>query len=178
MPDHVHFLIWFEVDEENEFDEQDKPTSTLSCENNLRREKFAILLNGVGSGLPRTDNSEILRRQDISASTPEMRERKLFKNQYSLLSKEAPLNISKIIHRIKGKTAVDIKKELQINFKWQKNFYDFNIYTRKKYLEKLNYIHNNQYKDTRILNPDYYPYSSIIFLETGNGALKIDEIDL
>jgi len=133
MPDHFHGLFWFDVE---------------------KHETKALSPNGVGSGLPRTNNC------------------------HNLLSKDAPLNISKIIHRIKGKTAVDIRNELHIIFKWQKYFYDFNIYTYKKYLEKLNYIHNNQFKDARILHPYTYPYSSMIFLETGKGALKIDEIEL
>lgn len=157
MPDHFHGLFWFEVEE---------------------LEMKASNQDGVGSGLPRTCNSVLLKWQDKPAVTREKTVVEYSENNYNLLSKDTPLNISKIIHRIKGKTAVDIKKELQINFKWQKCFYDFNIYTQEKYLEKLNYIHNNQYKDTRIQDPDAYPYSSMKFLETGNGALKIDEIDL
>ena len=82
------------------------------------------------------------------------------------------------MHRIKGKTATDIRTELNINFKWQKGFYDFNIYTHKKFLEKLNYVHNNPYKDNRIKDPENYPYSSLRFLETGEGVLRIDKVDL
>jgi len=163
MPDHFHGLFWFEVEE------QEMLTSPR------RQGKTASTRIGVGSGLSRTN---MIVQQDEPAATLEKREIEYPHNNYNLLSKDAPLNISKIMHRIKGKTAIDIRNELQINFKWQKYFYDFNIYTQKKYLEKLNYIHNNQYKDKRITNPDVYPYSSMIFLETGKGVFKIDEIDL
>jgi len=172
MPDHFHGLFWFDVE---------------------KLETKAPPPNGVGSGLSRTNNS-ILHgeqdkpaptlslgcywRQDTSVSTRENAEIEYPDKTHNLLSKDAPLNISKIMHRIKGRTAIEIRNELHINFKWQQYFYDFNIYTRKKYLEKLNYIHNNQYKDKSILAPDTYPYSSMTFLETGVGALKIDEIDL
>ena len=56
--------------------------------------------DGVGSGLLRTESI----------------------NYKNITSKNAPLNISKIMHRIKGKTATDIRTELNINFKWQKGF--------------------------------------------------------
>ncbi len=148
MPDHLHILIWFDIKEE-----QDEPASTHIGVGSSQNESTA---SRVGSGSSRTESI----------------------NYKNITSKNAPLNISKIMHRIKGKTATDIIKELNINFTWQKGFYDFNIYTYKKFLEKLKYMHNNPYKDKRIPNPDAYPYSSMIFLETGKGVFKIDEIDL
>ena len=141
MPDHLHILIWFDVNDEP------VPTpggadSGLSRTINLQQNKSVATpgtSNWVALGLSRTESIK----------------------QKNITSKNAPLNISKIMHRIKGKTATDIRKELNINFKWQKGFYDFNIYTHKKFLEKLNYVHNNPHKDNRIKNPENYPYSSL-----------------
>lgn len=149
MPNHVHLLIWFGVTE------QDKPVQPPVdyFGKNINNKAFKNLRAlGVRSGSPRTYEG-------------------------SIVSGKAPLNISKIMHRIKGKTAIDIRKKLKIDFKWEKYTYDFNIYTMKKFKEKLNYIHSNQYKDSRILDPDTYPYSSMTYLKTGKGALKVDEIE-
>ncbi|HHE40483.1 MAG TPA: hypothetical protein ENL10_03165 [Candidatus Cloacimonetes bacterium] len=153
MPNHVHLLIWFEVYKKSE-QEQDKPALNPSVIERKDTKLFSSFnRRGFRSGLSRT-------------------------NEGSIVSAEAPLNISKIMHRIKGKTAIDIRKKIEIDFKWEKYIYDFNIYTIAKFKEKLNYIHNNQFKDSRIHDPDSYPYSSMIFLETGKGVLKVDEIEL
>jgi len=124
MPNHFHGLFWFDVEE---------------------LETKAPTQNGVGSGLSRLNSPLSSKRQVKPTPTTQCTDIQTFTepNYNNLLSKDAPLNISKIMHRIKGRTAIEIRNELHINFKWQQYFYDFNIYTRKKYLEKLNYIHNN-----------------------------------
>lgn len=43
---------------------------------------------------------------------------------------------------------------------WQRGFYDFNIYTEKKLLEKLDYMHNNPVKAGLLLSPDSYEWST------------------
>jgi len=43
---------------------------------------------------------------------------------------------------------------------WQKSFYDFPIYSDKKFKEKLNYIHNNPLKTCLVDNLDNYLWSS------------------
>ncbi|MDD2891336.1 MAG: hypothetical protein PHE49_11975 [bacterium] len=50
---------------------------------------------------------------------------------------------------------------------------EFNGY-EEKFVEKLEYIHNNQFQDKRIKNPENYLYSSMLFYEKEKGALKID----
>ncbi len=43
---------------------------------------------------------------------------------------------------------------------WQKGFYDFNIYTEKKLKEKFDYIHNNPIKAGLCEKPEGYKWSS------------------
>jgi len=43
---------------------------------------------------------------------------------------------------------------------WQPGFYDFNIYSDEKLLEKLDYIHNNPVSAGLVLSPDDYEWSS------------------
>jgi len=43
---------------------------------------------------------------------------------------------------------------------WQRGFYDFNIYSEEKLLEKLNYVHHNPIRDGLVLSPGDYKWSS------------------
>jgi REP-associated tyrosine transposase len=59
---------------------------------------------------------------------------------------------------------------------WQTRYYDFNVGTRKKYLEKLNYIHFNPVKRGLVKSPDEWRWSSCRFYWLGEkGPLKIGE---
>ena len=43
---------------------------------------------------------------------------------------------------------------------WQRRFYDFNVWSRKKKIEKLNYMHMNPVKRGLVKNPKDWPWSS------------------
>src|ERR1700682_2720973 len=43
---------------------------------------------------------------------------------------------------------------------WQKRFYDFNVYSKKKIAEKLNYMHNNPVKRGLVESPEQWAWSS------------------
>lgn len=43
---------------------------------------------------------------------------------------------------------------------WQRGFYDFNIYSEEKLLEKLNYVHHNPVRAGLVLSPGDYKWSS------------------
>jgi hypothetical protein len=43
---------------------------------------------------------------------------------------------------------------------WQRRFYPFNVYSEKKRLEKLSYMHNNPVECGRVSSPDQWPWSS------------------
>jgi hypothetical protein len=50
---------------------------------------------------------------------------------------------------------------------WQRRFYDMNIWSEKKQLEKLDYIHNNPAVQRLVSEPGAWPWSSwrFYFLE-------------
>ena len=50
---------------------------------------------------------------------------------------------------------------------WQKRFYDFNVYTRKKVIEKLRYMHRNPVARGLVLAPDQWKWSSARFYMYG-----------
>ena len=43
---------------------------------------------------------------------------------------------------------------------WQTRYYDFNVYTERKRIEKLRYIHRNPVKRGLVASPDQWPWSS------------------
>ena len=55
---------------------------------------------------------------------------------------------------------------------WQRRFYDFNVWSRKKRIEKLNYMHMNPVKRKLVKNPKDWPWSSCAFYQ-GRGQILI-----
>ncbi len=59
---------------------------------------------------------------------------------------------------------------------WQTRFYDFNVGTKRKYLEKLNYIHFNPVKRGLVKLPEEWLWSSCRFYWLGEkGRVKVGE---
>ena len=58
---------------------------------------------------------------------------------------------------------------------WQRRFYDFNIFSRRKRIEKLRYMHRNPVKRGLVAEPEQWAWSSFrsyLYAETGAVALK------
>jgi len=57
----------------------------------------------------------------------------------------------------------DVGQPIRKNFRlWQPGFYDFNIFTEDKLIEKLTYLHNNWVKARLVSSPDEYKWSSFV----------------
>jgi putative transposase len=54
---------------------------------------------------------------------------------------------------------------------WQRRFYDFNVYSRGKVKEKLNYMHANPVARKLVKHPRDWPWSSWSFYECGGAGL-------
>lgn len=48
---------------------------------------------------------------------------------------------------------------------WQRRFYDFNVWSQKKRIEKLNYMHMNPVKRELVAHPKSWPWSSYRFYQ-------------
>lgn len=58
---------------------------------------------------------------------------------------------------------------------WLRRFYDFNVYSRGKVREKLNYMHANPVTAKLVTHPKDWPWSSWSFYECGEvGLIRID----
>ena len=59
---------------------------------------------------------------------------------------------------------------------WQPRSYDFNVRTKKKYIEKLNYIHMNPVRRGLVESPELWPWSSFRHYWYGEeGPVKVGE---
>ena len=59
---------------------------------------------------------------------------------------------------------------------WQRRFYDFNVWSLKKRVEKLHYMHANPITRKLVHHPKDWPWSSWSFYATGKGILQIDPV--
>ncbi len=57
---------------------------------------------------------------------------------------------------------------------WQRRYYDFNVYSRAKVREKLEYMHANPVKNNLVGHPADWPWSSWAFYYRGKGLLEMD----
>ena len=105
---------------------------------------------------------------------------------------EPELGISRIMNRIKTMTSkrtkrylfydggihyvgklADVGQPTQFRYKlWQPGFYDFNIYSQGKLLEKLDYVHNNPVKAGLVNLPGDYKWSSYALYSSDPGIAK------
>jgi putative transposase len=61
---------------------------------------------------------------------------------------------------------------------WQPRFYDFNVYTKGKKTEKLNYMHANPVTRGLVKHPKDWPWSSWSFYWKGEpGLIRIDVVE-
>jgi len=59
---------------------------------------------------------------------------------------------------------------------WQPRYYDFNVYTERKHVEKLRYIHRNPVKRGLVRSPEMWYWSSFRFYRLGEaGPVKVGE---
>jgi putative transposase len=54
---------------------------------------------------------------------------------------------------------------------WQPRFYDFNVWSPTKFVEKLHYIHTNPVKRKRVAHPRHWPWSSFSFYAKKDSGL-------
>ena len=60
---------------------------------------------------------------------------------------------------------------------WQPRFYDFNLWSQKKIVEKLQYMHMNPLKRNLVAHPRDWPWSSFSFYaKKDSGLVRIDPL--
>ncbi len=60
---------------------------------------------------------------------------------------------------------------------WQRRFYPFGVFSEKKRLEKLNYMHGNPVKCGLVASPEQWPWSSFRFCSLNDSSvLSMDRL--
>jgi putative transposase len=60
---------------------------------------------------------------------------------------------------------------------WQPRFYDFNVWSQSKFVEKLQYMHMNPVKRKLVTHPKDWPWSSFSFYSNEEtGLVRIDSV--
>ena len=109
-----------------------------------------------------------------------------------LIGESRTLSPAKVVHvfkqrlsrRMRGKKRGEAKQlrlrfaeeETELRRFWQRRYYDFNVYTRKKMKEKLEYMHANPTTEKLVKHPKDWPWSSWMYYATGEGLLRIDAL--
>jgi len=109
-----------------------------------------------------------------------------------LVSEPAKGTLSKVMQVLKQRVSRALRKrrrrnsrgQLRLPFSeeksgrkrfWQRRFYDFNVWSRGKSREKLNYMHANPVTRKLVKHPEDWPWSSWNFYEKGEeGLIRID----
>src|SRR5262245_31370790 len=59
---------------------------------------------------------------------------------------------------------------------WQAPFYDFNVFSKKKHVEKLRYMHRNPVKRSLVEKPEQWEWSSYRYYAEGlAGVVRVNE---
>jgi putative transposase len=82
-----------------------------------------------------------------------------------LLSEPDKSLLSKGLQALK----ISVSKQSKERPFWQARYYDFNVFTQEKRLEKLNYLHWNPVKRGLVEKPEDWLWSSVHYYETGEG---------
>ena len=84
-----------------------------------------------------------------------------------LLSEPPEAPLAKVIQALK----LSVTKQTF----WQKRYYDFNVFSESKRIEKLRYLHRNPVTRGLVAEPDQWPWSSFNQWRTGQpGPVTID----
>jgi putative transposase len=90
-----------------------------------------------------------------------------------LLSEPERAPLSSAIQMLKQNVANHLQGD-RIRF-WLPRYYDFNVHTHKKHIEKLRYIHRNPVKRGLVSAPELWPWSSFRHYLTGKeGTVEIE----
>jgi putative transposase len=92
-----------------------------------------------------------------------------------LLTNEPALDtLATFLQILKQLTARELKSADQKQF-WQRRYYDFNVSSQEKFVEKLRYIHRNPVVRGLVPKPEDYRWSSFTHYATGQiGAVEIE----
>ncbi len=101
---------------------------------------------------------------------------------YVIMPEHVHLLISEPENGCLASAVQSIKQSVTRNMKfsghfWQARYYDFNVYTKEKRIEKLRYMHRNPVKRGLVVLPEDWRWSTFEHYATGKeGAVEIESM--
>jgi REP-associated tyrosine transposase len=108
-----------------------------------------------------------------------------------LISEPQERNLSTVMQALKlgfaRRVLADIRRhsaqatlfDLSLHHIWQKRFYDFNVWSHRKQVEKLNYIHDNPVRRGLVAAPELWRWSSYrTYVLKETGKVRINQWDV
>jgi putative transposase len=90
-----------------------------------------------------------------------------------LISEPNAGNLASTLRVLKGETSKQLKEDRKQL--WQRRYYDFNVFTEDKRIEKLKYMHRDPVTRGLVERPEDYPWSSFRHYAMGEpGPVEID----
>ncbi len=91
-----------------------------------------------------------------------------------LVGEPSRASLSIALQVLKQQTSHKLKGPGEVQF-WQRRYYDFNVWSEEKRIEKLRYMHRNPVKRGLVDRPEQWPWSSFRHYATGEvGAVEIE----
>ena len=91
-----------------------------------------------------------------------------------LISEPESSQLSVVIQMLKQITSQKLKAQSSARF-WQIRYYDFPVWSEKKRIQKLRYIHRNPVKRGLVARPEDWRWSSFVHYATGaEGVVEIE----
>jgi putative transposase len=91
-----------------------------------------------------------------------------------LLGEPSRSSLSVALQVLKQQTSRKLKGHGEIQF-WQRRYYDFNVWSNRKRIEKLRYIHRNPVARGLVAKPEDWAWSSYRHYATGiEGVVEIE----
>jgi putative transposase len=91
-----------------------------------------------------------------------------------LVNEPRASSLAVVLQVLKQSTSRKLKRAGEVRF-WQRRYYDFNVFTHDKTVEKLRYMHRNPVKRGLVAKPEDWPWSSFRHYATGcKGTVEIE----
>jgi putative transposase len=90
---------------------------------------------------------------------------------HMLVSEPEHQTLAFVMQIVKQQVARAMKRNADDRHFWQKRYFDFNVRTEKKRIEKLRYIHRNPVARGLCREPEEWPWSSFRHYLTGEVSL-------
>jgi putative transposase len=91
-----------------------------------------------------------------------------------LISEPERSRVSTVLQMLKQNVARELRLP-EGNPLWQERYYDFNVWSEGKRVEKLRYIHRNPVRRGLVKKPEDWKWSSFLHYATGvDGAVEVE----